>query len=78
MANAIIDGDNISISDAQQKTIAFTDGLKKLGGFVVYTGEGHLYDDIIVLTLTYNGVVSISGVNMSIVESYVECIATLN
>lgn len=79
MANAIIDGDNISISDAQQKTIAVTDGSEKLGGgFVVYTGEGHIYDDVIVLTLTYNGVVSISGVNMSIVESYVECIATLN
>lgn len=78
--SARISGDDIAIDQTQEKTIVLTDGSGESlgGGFVTYSGSGTRYTDIIILNFSYCGEIVVNNISMTIVDSSVECIATLN
>jgi len=61
------------------KTATLTDGENTLGGgFVMYSGTGTLYDNMLIIPLTYQGTFMVSNISMTVASSKVECIAKAN
>lgn len=78
-ASGVIDGNMISIQGPEEKTVSLTDGESTLGGgFVIYSGDGIRYEDLVTIDFTYQGSVMLNDISMTIVDSKVECIATKN
>ena len=78
-ASGVIDGNMISIHGPEEKTVSLTDGESTLGGgFVIYSGDGIRYEDLVTIDFTYQGPVMLNDISMTIVDSKVECIATKN
>jgi len=79
VAEASADGETLTIQGTPVKAVTLTDGETTLGsGIVSYTGGGKKIDDVLILDLTYTGVCSVSGVNMTVVASDVHCVAKSN
>jgi len=71
--------DSLLISGTPVKSISVnTDAVVRGHGNVGFTGGAKLYDDVLVYTCKYSGVVSIAGVEMDIIDSDVEIVARKN
>lgn len=79
VADALADGDKLTLQGSPVKAATLTDGEKTLGsGLVSYTGGGKKIDDILILDLEYSGLFSVGGVKMQVVASDVKCVAKKN
>lgn len=76
---AKINGNELTLSGTQKKTIQFREGVISLdGGMVTYGGSGKLLDDMLILNMEYGGQLKVGGVSMTIAESNVVCVAQHN
>lgn len=79
LLNAVMDKMDFTIGDNQTKVIAFESDFFGNGRHkVTCAGTGTVYDDTIIFNLEYSGKISRNGKDMNIVESSVECVATMN
>lgn len=78
-ASAVVTDNRISVQGPEEKTVSLTDGESTLGGgFVTYSGNGIRYEDLVTMDFTYQGILMVNDIRMTIVDSKVECIATKN
>ena len=80
---AAVGGECIVLTDGNTKTMQLTDGDQSLGGGIVtVTGSGRRTDNLLLLDLDYRGTFtsSVTGrpIEMTIMESKVQCSATKN
>ncbi|MGN0188359.1 MAG: hypothetical protein ACI395_02465 [Candidatus Cryptobacteroides sp.] len=74
---SVTDDRSITINGAPEKSATLTDGSQTIGGgFVIFSGSGRRYDDVLRFTLKYEGVFVVEDKNMTVVDSKVECLAT--
>lgn len=75
---AKVDGNNLTLAP-NTKTVKLTDGSETIGGGIVrFSGDGMLYDNMLIIPMTYQGAFELSGHSMTVVSSKVECIAKAN
>lgn len=75
---ARVDGNNLTLTP-NTKTVKLTDGSETIGGGIVrFSGGGTLYDNMLIIPMTYQGVFELNGYSMTVVSSKVECIAKAN
>jgi len=81
---ARVDGKKL-IMTPNTKSASLTDGTMSMGtvtiiggGIVSYYGTGTLYDNMLLIDMIYQGTFTISGTQMTVVASKVECIAKAN
>lgn len=81
---ARLNGSNIVLTP-NTKSVTLTDGTITSGtaniiggGIVAYSGDGTLYDNMLLITMEYRGVFTLSNISMTAVDSKVECIAKAN
>ena len=75
-----LSGDTLTLSGKDTKSMQITDGNGSVGGgFVTVSGEGKLYDELLILNLSYEGAFTSTATGrsteMTVVESRVQCVA---
>lgn len=79
VATGTVQGATLRLNADQHKSAQLTDGKEKIGaGIVAFTGQGTKYDDMLVLSLQYQGQFTVNNVPMTVVASDVHCVAQKN
>ena len=79
VATGTVKGATLRLNADQRKSAQLTDGKEKIGaGIVAFTGQGTKYDDMLVLSLQYQGQFTVNNVAMTVVASDVHCVAQKN
>jgi hypothetical protein len=87
--NAILGDVSTITSSVEDNAITFTDGNTKTAcitaedvsigsGVVTVEGGGNKYDNVIILNMAYSGTITMAGVDMTILDSDVKCVAKEN
>jgi hypothetical protein len=73
-------GDTLTLSGTDTKSMQLTDGSQSLGGgFVTVSGEGRMYNNMLILDLRYEGAFNSTtmgrSTEMTIVDNRIQCVA---
>lgn len=79
VATGTVKGTTLRLNADQHKSAQLTDGKEKISASIVaFTGQGTKYDDMLVLSLQYQGQFTVNNVPMTVVASDVHCVAQKN
>ncbi|MCI2081713.1 MAG: hypothetical protein LKK19_06905 [Bacteroidales bacterium] len=74
-----VEGNAITFTGSNTKTAYITAEDVSIGsGTVAVEGSGNKYDNVIILNMVYSGTISIAGVDMTVLDSDVKCVAKEN